>query len=489
MGLSDFGELNQLFSMPTIILIDHSLSMLRPFSAEEPGNEGCQLLDLAKWGIDRLLSHFEHRYRLEQIAVLAYSSRSSVVVPFTRDLGSIRAKLTVIEGSDISDPVHGISGVITYVKDNWGTGVHVDVVMVTDGGLTHYLSMLNELETVLPFGFPGSLHVMVINHENQVPQIKRNYAPILERCGVDAEVCGVAGDLNRANVENMFQALADKVYKPLVGTLTFGEEMSAKVALCPPPQPYREVKDFETIDVTVSDKFNIKGILSLANVCSPPVLSRHLVLTVSDHEEDESAREEATRQPTLAVFLHNGLKVEGLCALVQVVEGPPTNWFGIIFACVEKKKSSLMLALFEPGDTPVPWLGNLRRLGPMSELSGLPEDHFPVRASAIKPSYSSSPVVWIENQSLLHDIQRILRHSRKLPEKVTHFYKELNRLKRAACCLGFYELLDGVATIFEHESVTMPQTFHPDCSRQLRHAAYELRSKASLNVDYVISPP
>ena len=66
--------------------------------------------------------------------------------------------------------------------------------------------------------------------------------------------------------------------------------------------------------------------------------------------------------------------------------------------------------------------------------------------------------------------------------------QELNRLKRAALCLGFYELLDGVASIFERESVTMPPTLHPDCSRQLKHAANELRSRAAMSVDYVISP-
>ena len=30
----------------------------------------------------------------------------------------------------------------------------------------------------------------------------------------------------------------------------------------------------------------------------------------------------------------------------------------------------------------------------------------------------------------------MLRHARKLPDKTTQFYKELNRLKRAAVCLG-----------------------------------------------------
>jgi len=34
-----------------------------------------------------------------------------------------------------------------------------------------------------------------------------------------------------------------------------------------------------------------------------------------------------------------------------------SNWFGILFSCSDtKKKSNLMLALFEPGNTPVPWV-------------------------------------------------------------------------------------------------------------------------------------
>ena len=45
--------------------------------------------------------------------------------------------------------------------------------------------------------------------------------------------------------------------------------------------------------------------------------------------------------------------------------------------------------------------------------------------------------------------QKILRHAKKLPEKSLHFYKELNRLKRAALYIGFYELLEGCAAIFD----------------------------------------
>ena len=74
-----------------------------------------------------------------------------------------------------------------------------------------------------------------------------------------------------------------------------------------------------------------------------------------------------SRTANLCVLLHGALKVASLCALVQVSSASSStskNWFGIIFSHADsKKKSCLMLALFEPGNEPVPWLGNLLRYG------------------------------------------------------------------------------------------------------------------------------
>ena len=132
-----------------------------------------------------------------------------------------------------------------------------------------------------------------------------------------------------------------------------------------------------------------------------------------------------------------------MCGVVEVGE----DWFGVLYSWSDnKKKSSLMLSLFEPGVDAVPWLGPLNRLGSLSDLNETTNSPFPVKSER-KPSYSSGPVVWIKNNGIQSDIQKVLRHARKLPEKTVQFYKELNRLKRAAVSLGFYELLDGVAQV------------------------------------------
>ena len=214
----------------------------------------------------------------------------------------------------------------------------------------------------------------------------------------------------------MFQRLIELRYRPYSGTLYFGKELSASVTLCPPPAHFKEVRDFETIEAKVSNELIIKGMLSMTDVASPPVVSRHLILAHNNNSSNSAESQDSdalARQPSLCVFLHGAMKAEGLCALVQVAEAQnvgnsSSNWFGIIFSYADtKKKSTLMLALLEPGDTPVPWMDNLRSLGPMDELTNTSEatNHFPVKASSHRPSYSSSPVVWIKHASLHSDIQ------------------------------------------------------------------------------------
>ncbi|ETE60185.1 hypothetical protein L345_14073, partial [Ophiophagus hannah] len=123
-----------------------------------------------------------------------------------------------------------------------------------------------------------------------------------------------------------------------------------------------------------------------------------------------------------------------------------------------KKKSNLMMSLFEPGPEPLPWLGKMAQLGPIS--------------------------VWIKPNGLQTDVQKILRNARKLPEKTLTFYKELNRLRKAALAFGFLDLLKGVADILERECTLLPDTAHPDAAFQLTHAAQQLKMASSGSSEY-----
>lgn len=102
-----------------------------------------------------------------------------------------------------------------------------------------------------------------------------------------------------------------------------------------------------------------------------------------------------------------------------------TDWYGFIYSWADtKKKSNLMLTVLEHGTDVVPWLGNFRNLGHtdcVNVKNGEPNS-FPVKP-AEKRSYSQNAPSWIRQVGLQSDIQKILRHARKLPEKTQNFYK------------------------------------------------------------------
>ena len=100
-----------------------------------------------------------------------------------------------------------------------------------------------------------------------------------------------------------------------------------------------------------------------------------------------------------------------------------TDWYGFIYSWADtKKKSNLMLTALEHGTDIVPWLGNFKNLGPIDSNNKNGENPFPVRP-AEKRSYSLNAPSWIRQVGLQSDIQKILRHARKLPEKTQNFYK------------------------------------------------------------------
>jgi hypothetical protein len=66
-----------------------------------------------------------------------------------------------------------------------------------------------------------------------------------------------------------------------------------------------------------------------------------------------------------------------------------------------------------------------------------------------------------------------------MQEKLSFFYKELNRARRAALSFGFYELFDGIALMLERELANIATTqaySNPETILQLSHCINCLRS-------------
>lgn len=197
-------------------------------------------------------------------------------------------------------------------------------------------------------------------------------------------------------------------------------------------QPFTKVTDFDCQTYNLSELIEVCGFISLTDVGSPMAVSRHLILPASLNQKDITTRtaemdltntdedkEDEGKIPSFCVLLHGALKVENMAALVTVGE----NWFGFVYSWADsKKKSNLMLTILTPGSDAVPWLGDLNNLSTADSTRSEKFGTFPVRPSE-KRSYSQNGVVWIRQAGLQSDIQKILRHARKLPEKIQQFYK------------------------------------------------------------------
>lgn len=182
--------------------------------------------------------------------------------------------------------------------------------------------------------------------------------------------------------------------------------------------------------------------------------------TSNNNNEQPPLEQDITKQPSFCVMLHNGLKQENMVAICIVGKSEETNedWYGMLHSHTDtKKRSSLILSLLTPGPTPILWLPNFKTMGSAMLNADLPPAiRDKITTGRVPPkSYSSNNVIWLDPESVQADVQKIVRHAKRSPDKAPHFYKELNRIRRAAISYGFYDVLFGLASILEREKRVM----------------------------------
>ncbi|XP_069851256.1 integrator complex subunit 14 isoform X2 [Dipodomys merriami] len=444
--------------MPTVVVMDVSLSMTRPVSIE--GSEEYQRKHLAAHGLTMLFEHMATNYKLEFTALVVFSSLWELMVPFTRDYNTLQEALSNMDDYDKTCLESALVGVCNIVQQEWG------------GAIPCQLQSTDSLECL---------------------------ERLIDLNNGEGQIFTIDGPLCLKNVQSMFGKLIDLAYTPFHAVLKCGH-LTADVQVFPRPEPFIVDEEIDPIPKVIKTDLEIVGFIDIADISSPPVLSRHLVLPIAlnkegdevgtgitdDNEDENSANQIAGKIPNFCVLLHGSLKVEGMVAIVQL--GP--EWHGMLYSQADsKKKSNLMMSLFEPGPEPLPWLGKMAQLGPISDAKENPygEDDnkspFPLQPKN-KRSYAQNVTVWIKPSGLQTDVQKILRNARKLPEKTQTFYKELNRLRKAALAFGFLDLLKGVADMLERECTLLPDTAHPDAAFQLTHAAQQLKLASTGTSEY-----
>ena len=323
--------------MPTLLVLDNSLSMLQPVKSNPSEHSSTdlngskpvdQVFHLAKHGLDLLLEHLQNNYKMEHVALLAFASQCELVYPFSRDIADIRQHLSALDCFDKTNIIAGVRGIASAVEEAWNNSVPVNVVLVTDGGLgnsyqslSHFYENTNHPDyfSFLPFRFRGNFSVVCLNVGDTSKMARLALEKLMDKSGLQGLFLSPSeSELTRASVEKLFRRVIEEQYKEFSGTLKFGDELSCAVTLCPPPvSPFKSVKDFDFFEAHISSDLDIKGFFTLADLASPPVISRHLILP----ETKSTMSDEETRQPNLCVFLHGAMKVEGLAALVQVGNG------------------------------------------------------------------------------------------------------------------------------------------------------------------------
>lgn len=79
------------------------------------------------------------------------------------------------------------------------------------------------------------------------------------------------------------------------------------------------------------------------------------------------------------------------------------------------------------GSENIPWLGDFRYFGTPDEALPNESPQFPIKPE--KRSYSQNCVVWIKQAGLQSDVQKLLRHAKKLPDKTQQFYKVIGHVR------------------------------------------------------------
>ena len=333
--------------MPTVVLLDVSLSMLRRVQTGDD-QESLQRRHLAVRGLYALFDQLSARFRLEFTALIAFSSLWEIVVPFTRDYESLKQGCMSVDVYDKTCFENALSGVVGHVIEEWGATVPCQVIIVTDGSVGSGYGSLRNLLTggghraaeqpfPLPFPFPSKLHVVCIATQSEIAGHLADFQALCDLNGEGGSVYSSDGPLSVQSVQSMFTRLVQTHYFNYEGHLRCGH-LQSKVGLSPPPDfsySWSSVPDVDTDKCKIKEKLrhfptelNICGFLDVCDIGSPPHLSQHLVIPCSTVAEDtpdldgnvESGKEgeEDGKVPSFCVLLHGSLKVEKMVAIVQI---------------------------------------------------------------------------------------------------------------------------------------------------------------------------
>ena len=337
--------------MPTVVLLDTSLSMRRPaFKTNQDETRHSLACKGLEWFFDFMSKCFSYEYT----SFHTFSSNFETMVTFTRDYTQLKDKLADIPFQDRTDLHSALVTVVDVVVTEWGAFAPCQIVIVTDGspGVKHQDAVHRKQIMSIPFSCQLSV-VCVATQEELVTQSSLSKTSLQRLCEsvsiTPSEIYIPRGPLSGESVKGAFKQLTRHCFVPFESTLKCGH-LQSRVSLSPSPSMYRANYDFiinpeqkfPKLDESLGNmqfpgEMLVCGFLDHNCIPAPPHYSRHFVL---DPEIDEktlnqelsilsptrteekpfavgSLSEEA-QKPSFRVLLHGSLKCESKMALVKL---------------------------------------------------------------------------------------------------------------------------------------------------------------------------
>lgn len=309
--------------MPTVVLLDVSLSMLKHLHEnEKQADNSVNKRLLAIRGLYSFFDYLNENCKLEFTALIAFSSLWEIVVRFTRDYDALKEGCMNVDTYDKTFLGNALNGVSNLVIEEWGCSVPVQLVVVTDGNfggatsinevLTNRLGDFAENTCTMPLPFPCIMHLVCISTLNNFQSSSlKLLQDLLETCGQGGGLYMLDSPAGVQSAQEAFKRLANEHYTAYYGTLTCGLLKSA-ITLYPPPKfmPKNQTRNLiiKEQDQPFPPEITICGFLDAIDLGNPPCLTRHLVIPTDG----------TGKEPSFCVLLHGSLKVEKMLAFAQL---------------------------------------------------------------------------------------------------------------------------------------------------------------------------
>lgn len=356
--------------MPTVVLLDRSLSMRRPAGstntatnnsstsnvngAKDGRNEGETLHSLACKGLEWFFGYMAEYYSLEYTSLFSFSSECEILVPFTRDYAQLKERLADLSVQDRTDLSSALVSMVDLIVAEWGSFAPCQAVLVTDGspGVRHQDATQRKPTLNIPFSYQLHVVCMATREELARPLWSTKMQKLCDTTGLSpVEIHVPSGPLSAESVIGAFAQLTKTSFRPYLGMLKCGH-LQSQVSLSPSPYMHKPKFDisigadhkFPKLDegfggMSYPHELRICGFLDTSCLSAPPHYARHFVLDPEIDEkvyetqlsrlvEGRSARtkseseaqsfQEESQKPSFRVLLHGSLKCESKAALVKL---------------------------------------------------------------------------------------------------------------------------------------------------------------------------